>query len=204
MREVVLVPGLWMPSAFLVPFAARLSRKGFATHRFGYHGRRPLDHGADTLARRVRERLGGRALHFIGHSLGGLLILAMLERHPELACASVLLLGSPTRGCLAGRRFGEHAFGRWMMGESAAQWTERRARWTRTAPLGVIAGNIPIGMARTFGPLPGESDGVVRVEETEIEGATARAVLPLGHSMLVLSPRVTTLAERFLRTGSFA
>jgi pimeloyl-ACP methyl ester carboxylesterase len=193
-----------MPSAFLVPFAAALSRKGYRPHRFGYHGRHPLEAGVDRLARHVRETRGGNAAHFIGHSLGGVLILAMLERYPDIACASVLLLGAPVRGCLAGRRFSLHALGRWMMGEATGLWSERIARWTRREPLGVIAGSIPVGMARVFGPLPGASDGVVQVEETEIEGAAARAVLPLGHSMLVVSPKVVEMADRFFTAGSFA
>jgi hypothetical protein len=45
---------------------------------------------------------------------------------------------------------------------------------------------------------------VVRVEETAIDGAAARTLLDLGHSMLPVSPKVMTLAERFLATGAFA
>jgi hypothetical protein len=128
----------------------------------------------------------------------------MLERHPDVACASALLLGAPVRGCLAGRRFGRHAFGRWMMGESAVLWTERHARWTRPAPLGVVAGTVPFGFGRLFGRLPAANDGVVQVEETAVEGMSASALVPLSHSLLTVSPRIGRMAERFLRAGSFA
>jgi len=193
-----------MPSVFLAPLAAHLSRQGYRTQRFGYSGRGPLEAAAESLARVVGENCGARAAHFIGHSLGGLLILAMLERHPDVACASVLLLGPPARGCLAGRRFGRFALGRWMMGAAARLWEERETRWSRAAPLGVVAGTVPLGLGRLFGALPGENDGVVRVEETAVAGMSARAVVPLSHSMLVVSPQVGALAERFLAAGSFA
>src|SRR5258708_6296318 len=115
-----------MPSAFLVPLAARLRRRGYSPLRFGYGGRPPPAAAVHPLPRRVRERCAARA-HFIGHSLGGLLTLAMLERHPDIVADSVLLLGVPVRGCLAGRRFARLALGRWMMGEARELWSERTA-----------------------------------------------------------------------------
>src|SRR5262249_22158205 len=143
--DVVLVPGLWMPSVFLAPLAAHLSRKGYRTQRFGYNGRSPLEAAVEALARVLEDNCGARAAHFVGHGLGGLWVLAMLERHAEIACASVLPLGPPAGGCLAGRRFGRFAFGRWMMGAAARLWEERVTRWSRAAPLGVVAGTVPLG-----------------------------------------------------------
>jgi hypothetical protein len=68
----------------------------------------------------------------------------------------------------------------------------------------VVAGTLPLGLGRALGALPGENDGVVRVEETMVEGMTARALVREGHSMLVVSPRVMRLATRFFEQGSFA
>lgn len=158
----MLVPGLWMPGVAMNLLAARLGRHGYATQVFAYHGRSPLEPNAERLARMAHEAPGGRA-HFVGHSLGGLVILEMLRRHPEAGVASVVLLGSPVRGCYAGRRLGLAGVGRWMMGASGALWAERDARWARPEPLGVIAGTRALGLGRALGRLPGASDGVVRV-----------------------------------------
>jgi pimeloyl-ACP methyl ester carboxylesterase len=197
--QLVLAPGLWMPGAAMGVLAARLARHGWRVRIFGYRGRAPYEANLEALARFA----DGEAF-FVGHSLGGVLILDMLNRHPEVAADAVVLLGSPVRGCLAGRRFGGAGLGRWMMGACRALWDERPARWGRAAPLGVIAGTTPLGLGRAFGSLPGANDGVVCVEETTVEGMRERALVPRGHSMLIVSGRVGEMIERFLAAGKFA
>jgi pimeloyl-ACP methyl ester carboxylesterase len=203
-REVVLAPGLWMPGTVMALMAARLSRAGYSPHVFTYRGRSPFEANVARFARYARDLLGERPAHFIGHSLGGVLVLDMLNAHAEIALASALLLGAPVRGCLAGRRLGTARIGRWMMGACGHLWSEREAHWRREAPLGVIAGTRPLGLGRVLGGLPDGSDGVVRVEETTVEGMTARALVPQGHSMLVVSGSVGALIERFLASGRLA
>jgi pimeloyl-ACP methyl ester carboxylesterase len=199
MQNVVLAPGLWMPAAAMRLLAARLERRGYGVRVFSYSGRRPYDANVEALASFAPERAA-----FVGHSLGGVLILDMLNRHAELEPSAVVLLGAPVRGCLAGRRFGSARLGRWMMGACRQLWEERAARWARGAPLGVVAGTVPVGLGRAFGSLPGLNDGVVRVDETTVEGMTERALVPRAHSTLILSSRVGELVERFLASGRFA
>ena len=198
-RDVVLAPGLWMPGTAMVLLAARLLRAGYRPRVFSYHGRSPFEANVERLALFSKNN----SSHFIGHSLGGVLILEMLNRHPEIGTRSALLLGAPVRGCFAGRRFGRHHAGRWMMGGCGPLWEEREARWRRPAPLGVIAGTQPLGLGRAFGRLPGENDGVVCVSETTVDGMTARALVPQGHSMLIVSGQVGRLVERFLSSARF-
>jgi pimeloyl-ACP methyl ester carboxylesterase len=202
-REVVLVPGLWMPSAAMGLLAARLARDGYSTRVFAYRGRSSPDANVERLRGFVRQWLEGRPGHFIGHSLGGVLILEMLSRHPEIPAASALLIGSPVRGCHAGRRFALARIGRWMMGAARPLWEEREARWQRPEPLGVIAGTQPLGLGRALGRLSGPNDGVVRVAETEVQGMRDRVLVPLGHSALIVARRVALLAERFMAQGRF-
>jgi len=203
--DVVLAPGLWMPGAAMALLATRLARAGYATHLFSYRGRSPLDANVERLARFARDSLRNRPAHYIGHSLGGVLILETMNRHRDLPLRSALLLGSPVRGCLAGRRFARHHAGRWMMGACGPLWEEREARWGRAEPLGVIAGTLPLAIGRAFGgSLPGENDGVVCLSETTVEGMTARALVRQGHSLLGVSGQVGKLAERFLARGDFA
>lgn len=202
-RDVVIAPGLWMPGAAMTLLAARVARAGYAPHVFTYRGRGPLESNVARLARFAREALEGRAAHFVGHSLGGVLILETLNRHPELPVASAVLLGAPARGCLAGRRLGGARLGRWMLGACGELWQERDAKWKRDAPLGVVAGTLPLGLGRALGRLPGPNDGVVRVEETLVDGMTARLLVPLGHSLLIVSGAVGRQLECFMREGRF-
>jgi pimeloyl-ACP methyl ester carboxylesterase len=205
-RDVVLLHGLWMPGIIMRPLAARLEARGYRTHVFDYASRvRPIEVHADRLARFAREAANGAPVHFVGHSLGGLVVLAALARPDPPAVASVVLLGTPARGCMAGRRLAGAAPGRWMLGESEPLWQEGRVcRWDRRAPLGVVAGSRPsFGLGRMLGRLPGASDGVVRLEETEVDGMDDRIVLPVGHTELIFSARVETQTAHFLARGHF-
>lgn len=203
-QDVVLAPGLWMPGAAMALLATRLAKRGYRAHVFAYSGRSSFEANVEQLARFVRESLDSEAACFVGHSLGGVLMLDMLNRHPEVQPAAVVLLGAPVRGCLAGRRLGGASVGRWMMGECRSLWDERPARWTRGVPLGVVAGTLPMGLGRAFGGLPGMNDGVVCVEETTVDGMSERALVRRGHSMLIMSGQVGGLVERFLASGRFA
>ena len=202
MRDVILVHGLWVPALVMTPLAARLQKAGFRCHLFEYPGRdRPLEAHAERLTRFAQ---GVGPAHFAGHSLGGLVVLDTLERRREVPAGNVLLLGAPVRGNFAGRRLARHGWGRWFLGASEPLWREGRgAHWTRPEPLGVLAGSLPLGLGRLFGPLPGASDGVVRVEETEVAGMRERIVLPVSHSAMLVSARVAAQAISFLGDARF-
>jgi len=206
MQDVILAHGLWVPGVVMQPLAARLQRAGFRCHTFSYMGAaRPLAVHAERLARMARGVAeNGGAAHYIGHSLGGLVVLEALSAHPELAVGRVVLLGTAARGCFAGRRIARHGAGRWFLGQSEELWREgRAARWSRPEALGVVAGSLPLGLGRLFGALPGTNDGVVGLEETSIDGMAERAVLPVGHSAMLISSRVARSVAHFLEHGRF-
>lgn len=202
MKDVILTHGLWVPGVVMQPLAARLERAGFRCRTFSYMGvARPLAVHAERLARMAHE--AGPA-HFVGHSLGGLVMMEALNAHPEVAVGRVMLLGTPARGCYAGRRIARYGAGRWFLGQSEELWREgRAARWTRREALGVVAGSLPLGLGRIFGPLPGINDGVVSLEETAVEGMAERVVLPVGHSAMLISARVADSVAQFLEHGHF-
>lgn len=202
MGDVILVHGLWVPAGVMAPLAARLRARGHRCHLFDYPGHaRALDAHAERLARFARAI--GKS-HFIGHSLGGLVVLEALERNRDVDAGRVVLLGTSARGNFSGRRLARHALGRWMLGATEPLWREGRdARWTRPEPLGVIAGTMPVGLGRLFGALPGPNDGVVRVAETEVEGMRDHIALKVGHSAMLLSARVAAQIEMFLAHARF-
>jgi pimeloyl-ACP methyl ester carboxylesterase len=203
--DVILVHGLWMPGMVMVPLARRLAKRGYRTHVFAYRGRKgSIEAHADQLLRFARERVRG-PLYFVGHSMGGLVVLSALDRPDAPKAERVVLMGTPVRGCMSARRLALAAPGRCMLGDSQALWLEGRVtRWKGGPPLGVIAGSRPsFGLGRLLGPLPGVNDGVVRLDETEVNGMTERIVLPVGHTELILPSRVEAHAAHFLAHGSF-
>ena len=200
---VILAHGLWVPGFAMRPLAARLEQAGFRCHTFAYPGRaRPLEAHAERLLR-VARAVG--PAHFVGHSLGGLVVLETLKSDTSIRVGRVVLLGTPARGCASGRRLARHAAGRWLLGESEMLWREDRdARWTRPEPLGVIAGATPVGLGRMIGRLTGPNDGVVRVEETTVEGMAERTIVHVSHSAMLISARVAEQVGIFLSNGRFS
>jgi len=201
-RNVILVPGLWAPAIVMAPLAARLAARGFRCRIFRYAGRgRALEANAERLRRLARET--GIA-HYVGHSLGGLVIVQALGEDTQLAIGNTVLLGAPVSGSLAGRRLARYRLGRWLLGRSEPVWQPARAlRWARSEALGVIAGSQPLGMGRAFGRLPGPNDGVVCLEETAIAGMRERVLLPVSHSLMIVAARTAQEVGAFLRYGRF-
>jgi pimeloyl-ACP methyl ester carboxylesterase len=198
---VVLTHGLWAPGVLMRPLARRLEGAGFRCHTFSYLGTaRTLENHIERLVR-FAHAIG--PAHFVGHSLGGLVVMEALARHRDLAAGRVVLLGTSARGNFAGRRLARHAVGRRMLGASVPLWRERDSRWTRAESLGVIAGSRPFGLGVLLGRLEGPSDGVVTVEETSIEGMSERITLPVGHSEMLVSAKVAAQTAAFLADGKF-
>ena len=73
------VHGLWMRAGAMLVLQRRLEGSGLGVHRFGYPSvRQSLDANAAMLAEFV-ERVPGDTVHLVAHSLGGVVIRAMLE-----------------------------------------------------------------------------------------------------------------------------
>jgi pimeloyl-ACP methyl ester carboxylesterase len=147
-------------------------------------------------------------LHLVGHSLGGLVIFKLFEdarAAAGLPPGRIVLLGSPLRGCRAARNFSRLPLAKKTMGLGVGEelLTGRERRWSQARPLGVIAGDLAVGLGRLAGTLAGPSDGTILVEETRLEGAADHVVLRVSHTGLLFSAAVARAAGAFLRTGRF-
>jgi pimeloyl-ACP methyl ester carboxylesterase len=148
-------------------------------------------------------------LHFIGHSLGGLVILKLFEdaaMHAQLPPGRIVLLGPPVRGSRTAQNLARLPFGRQIMGIGVGEelLTSRERRWDGVRDLGVIAGDLGLGLGRLIGTLEGASDGTVLVQETQLEGAADRIILRVSHTGMLFSAEVAHEAAAFLSTGRFS
>jgi hypothetical protein len=202
-ETVVLVHGVLMPGAELKLLERRLRNCGFIPSIFRYPSRRRgLQRNADALAR-IAGTLKGPAVHFVGHSLGGLVILQAL-RQAGLPRGRVVLLGSPTQGSRVAQRLNQNVPGRWLLGRSTAGGLLQAVpACDYDRDIGIIAGDLPVGIGRVFSDLPGEHDGTVTVAETELAGATDRIVVSATHTGLVVSRAVARQVCAFLQHGHF-
>lgn len=206
MREtIILVHGALMTGKVMVVLGWRMNRCGFRTVIFDYPTRRQsLRENAGLLARFARK-LDAERVHLVGHSLGGMVILRALQLEPGMPPGRVLLLGTPVRGSGVAQRLYSRAPGRWLLGAGAeGGLLEALPDYVYRRDIGVIAGDLPVGVGHLLGGLGGQHDGTVAVHETRLEGATDSLVVHSSHSTMLLSREVAVQVCNFLQHGCFA
>ncbi len=202
----ILVHGLWMSGFELTMLRRRLHASGMRTAAFTYPSMsKPMRDHAQRLIDFARAQ-DTDELHFVGHSLGGIVILRALQITEDLPPGRALLLGSPLQGSRAASGIvAKLPFGRAMLGmtinEECIDCQPRT--WSGQRDVGVIAGSARRGLGRFFADFDGEHDGTVLVSETHLPGAKDHLVVPSSHSGMVFAGDVANQAVHFLKHGEF-
>jgi pimeloyl-ACP methyl ester carboxylesterase len=199
----VLVHGFAFRAWILAALARRLQAEGLQVRRFSYPSRaQDINTNARSLKTFVEE-IDCDRLNLLGHSLGGLVILRMLEENNDLPPGRVVLLGTPLTGSAAARRFSRHRAMRWLFGQAAGVLQEGLFKIPCDRPVAMVSGSRPLGLGMLSGALTGASDGTVAVDETRHEGLADHVTIPVTHTGLLGSAKTAELAATFLLKGQF-
>jgi len=202
-RTVVLVHGLWYGAVSLGLMARRLEARGLECHCFSYPTvRRSIAESARRLHRYSRG-LSADTLDFVGHSLGGLVILRMLDEYGDLPGGRVVLLGSPVSGSAVARRIADWPIARGLIGRSGQILKSGFAHAPAGRETGTLAGTKGMGLGRAIERLKRPHDGTVSVSETRLPGSAVHLQIPVSHTGLVLSAKVAAATATFLSQGRF-
>lgn len=211
-RGVVLLHGFAGWPGLMWPLARSLSREGYRPFLPFYPSWRwPLDRIVGHLASRVErftEEVGG-PVHFVGHSMGGLVARALIQRQRPATLSRVVMLGTPNAGSEIADMLTRYRVSRFILGQAEAALITRRDRrliemlGSVDYPVGVIAGSRPFLHTPVSSSLPRPHDGKVSVAATHVEGETAHIVLPLSHAVLPYHPRAQAQVRAFLSSGEF-
>ncbi len=204
-ETVVLVNGLWMPARVLTVLAWRLRRCGYDVRSFTYRSIAcSLRENADLLQRFI-DPLPATATHFVGYSLGGIVVHALFRYHPQQRPGRIVTLGSPHQGSRAAASVAQFSLGRRLLGKSLPALTPGEARSWPWPPreTGIIAGTRKLGIGCMLPGQTGLSDGTVRLVETQLADAKDRISFPVSHFGLLTSLKVAQAICRFLGTGRF-
>ena len=209
-RTVVLLHGIWSHGVGMFPIRRQLEREyGVRVLNFNYPSvTETLDGNARALKRFI-DQSGVDAAHLIGHSLGGVVALRMLAKHQDMPPGRLVCMGSPLTGSRAAEFLKAQDWAGMLLGSTLpagvleASANEWGSHVCETREVGIIAGNVPLGVGALLASFGGPSDGMVAVAETRLDGAKDHLVMPVSHRGMALSSRVADQAWAFLKRGEF-
>lgn len=206
---VILLHGLARTSHAMNEMAEKLTDAGYRVANVNYPSRK---FRVEELApRAINEGLAtcgaGQTVHFVTHSLGGILVRHYLH-HQELArLGRVVMLGPPNHGSEVVDRMRKVPGFVWYNGPAVLQLgTDSNSVPNQLPPVnypvGIIAGTTTINlMLSQF--LPNPDDGKVSVASARLDGMRDFITVPYSHPFLMQRDEVINLTLRFLHTGSF-
>jgi len=196
--------------------ARRLVEEGFTVDNSDYPSRtdriEPLARG---VIERALERMGSDVgpVHFVTHSMGGMLVRAYLQQNRIDCLGRVVMLAPPNQGTEVVDYYNLRApfLGRMLqsvLGPASGQMrTDSNALPARLGPanfeVGIIAGTV--NRNPVFGPVISRmpSDGVVPVERTKLAGMSDFLALPYTHTFIMDKTVVQDQVVHFLQHGRF-
>ena len=205
----MLIHGLGRSNTAMSHLAEQLEDAGYQVYRVGYSSfaTTPEEMIAE-VTRQINDCCDDpeRRIHFVGHSLGGLMIRAYLEDYTPQQLGNTVLVGTPNRGTQVADRYQDNCFIKFLMPAALALGTHDLSLPNQLAapyyPVGVIAGVKQGDNNEDY--LPGLDDGLVPVESTKLDGMTDFVQLEIGHSMMRYDAEVAAQIVTFLQQGKFA
>jgi len=208
---VILLHGLCRSSRSMVPMERALSESGYQVLNVDYPSRsaaiEKLSDAAIGRAANDCQRHGATAIHFVTHSLGGILVRSYLQRHIVPNLGRVVMLGPPNQGSEVVDKLGSFWLFKKINGPAGSELgTDKNSTPNKLGPanfgVGVIAGNRSINWINSL-LIPGRDDGKVSVERTKLAGMTDHIVIRAAHPFLMRNRTAIQQTIHFLRTGQF-
>jgi pimeloyl-ACP methyl ester carboxylesterase len=145
-------------------------------------------------------------VHFVTHSMGGLVARVYLDKHRYENLGRVIMLAPPNKGSEVADLIHDIPLYDWYYGPAGDQLTTEVQESNQALPyyeLGIIAGKTewPYFVAAFI--VPGKSDGRVSVERTKLDGMKDHITLPATHTFIMDKPNVHSQILEFLENGLF-
>jgi triacylglycerol lipase len=206
---VVLLHGLGRTPLSMTAMALAARRRGYRVINWHYASKRlSIAENAEAFAREVAPRLqGSPRVHFITHSLGGIIVRRFLASHRLPNLGRVVMLAPPNGGSEVA-----DVVQRWQVLAACVEPVRELGTGAGSVPLALPAASFPVGViagSRSHIPLFARwmnyapNDGVVAVERTKLAGMSDFVVLPRTHTFLPWSPDAIRQTFGFLEKGRF-
>ncbi len=207
-ETVVILHGLGKSKNTMWLLAKRLKDAGYAVKRIDY---KSLFQETDDVINNVDQQINAccanfqQPTHFVGHSLGGLLIRSYLDTHKVPNLGRVVLIGTPNGGSEVVDTYKDI----WWM-KFAGQMANTLSTKDQTRLMNLPAPYYKIGIIAGIADktpfsniIPGKDDGLVSVKSTIITGMTDFIVLNSLHPLMNFDSTVAIQTIEFLKNAKF-
>ena len=206
---VILLHGIMRSSTHMVGLARFLKGQGYRVINVDYPSTKlDLFSLSEFVWKRIKEQVEEEEIiHFIGYSMGGLVVRAIINRYKLNNLGRVVMIGTPNQGSQISDSLRSYKIYVRILGPAGQQLTTNQSEFQSVLgklsyETGIIAGSINIYPLGWF-LLEGKNDGRVTVENTKIDGMSDHVTVQVPHFYLPYSKTVQRLTLNFLRHGAF-
>ena len=211
-ETVFLIHGLGRGRLSMSIMGHRLRHEGYRMVSFGYKSRKiSIEKAVTELQSAVSNELTRanppEKIHFVTHSLGGILVRGMLAKYHPPGLGHIVMLSPPNHGSEITDKLRGVALYRKLNGTAGMQLGTNRNSIPNQLPpadfsVGIITGD------RSFNPIfshwiPGKDDGKVSVKSAKLAGMTDFIVIHSSHTWIMNRKSTKNQVLTFLRSGHF-
>lgn len=206
---VVLLHGIARSSKHMQKLEEYLEAENFAVINIDYPStKHNLAELADIIHNKISQHITkDRTVHFVGYSMGGLLIRVILSKYHYNNLGKVVQLAPPNQGSEVADKLKNNWLYKKIYGPAGQQLVTDQKEIKHlfkdiNYELGIIAGSSTIDPVSSF-LIKGKDDGKVSIESTKLPDAKSHIVVKASHTFFPSNQEVQKQTVYFLRNGSF-
>lgn len=198
---VILLHGLGRTALSMRKLASTLRHEGYIVHNIDYPSRSASINQIvqQVLIPRITSACPDttKTIHFVGHSMGGILIRALLADTQFRAdfphIGNVAQLAPPNQGAIAADKWSLNRLLRFFLGPAIDEMTSATTSAVRALPQPDF----------TLGIIAGKFDKKVLVDQSRLHGAADFLVVKSGHTFIMRRKEVIQAIVKFLKEKRF-
>lgn len=208
---VILLHGLARTEKSLFKLEHHLKNNGFCVVNTGYPSRKKTiqELSVDAIPQAIVQcrTFKMSKIHFVTHSMGGILVRYYLDHNEMQGLGRVVMLSPPNNGSEVVDKIKDTRIFRWINGPAGGQLgtdseSILKSLGTPDYEVGIITGDKTVNPFLSL-MIPGKDDGKVSVESAKLQGMKDFLVVHKTHPFIMNDKKVLKQITAFLKNGVF-